>query len=480
MKLSTKLFWAAIAVCLVMCFYNLAKPHTPDSVIDSVLAKSTLPPGLLNPKTNVHDTDRAFVDCAVRETKNGHYSSHDGGDAASKLMTDKCLSEFWAWTKVCQNAGNTEEVCNTWVAVAAQESIKQFEPTPVQESSAVPQVQPPSHTVNFVPNATARGVSVVPGAIVCPSHDAVSLMFNQYAAHWEDTMQDAMTKGQSRLIRGQPAPAPDFESYGCALLPPGTPIMLETGNAVPVVTAKLPNGTIIRGVTFPDMVVQNQQQPESVNQQSQVQGYNPAADRTEAPQGPAPVPVEGEYSKPSANQPVVQQEPKPVPVENSNPPAQPPSIAQIDQQAIALWNQKRYSNAIPLFNQACVGRKMDACYYLGVMFEFGHGVAQDFSRARNLYVDACNAGNQTACNNLSILMNYEPNSLLCKSTSLAFTVNQYRDSCNAGNGTSCDTLGHLYSYGCGVAKDAEKTRQLYSKACTIGNQQGCDRLKEMQ
>jgi hypothetical protein len=120
----------------------------------------------------------------------------------------------------------------------------------------------------FVPNATARGVSVVPGAIVCPSHDAVSMMFDMYAAHWEDTMQDAMTHGQARLIRGQPAPAPapDMEAYGCALLPNGTPMMLETGNVVPVVTAKLPNGTIIRGVTLPAMIVQNQQQLEATNQ----------------------------------------------------------------------------------------------------------------------------------------------------------------------------------------------------------------------
>lgn len=101
---------------------------------------------------------------------------------------------------------------------------------------------------------TARGVSVVPGAIVCPSHDAVSLMFDQYAAHWEDAMQDTVTNGQSRLIRGQPTPAPNLKAYGCALLPPGTPMILDTRNVVPVVTAKLPNGTTIKGVTLPAMI----------------------------------------------------------------------------------------------------------------------------------------------------------------------------------------------------------------------------------
>jgi TPR repeat protein len=102
---------------------------------------------------------------------------------------------------------------------------------------------------------TARGVSVVPGAIVCPSYEAVSMMFDLYAAHWEDTTQDAMTNGQSRLIRGEPAPAPDLKSRGCTLLPSGTPMMLERGSVVPVVTAKLANGKTIRGVTLPAMIV---------------------------------------------------------------------------------------------------------------------------------------------------------------------------------------------------------------------------------
>jgi TPR repeat protein len=101
---------------------------------------------------------------------------------------------------------------------------------------------------------TARGVSVVPGAIVCPNHDTVSLIFDLYVAHWTDTLQDVLTNGQSRLLRGQPTPAPDLKSYGCALLSPGTPMMLERGNIVPVVTSKLPDGTTIRGVTLGAMI----------------------------------------------------------------------------------------------------------------------------------------------------------------------------------------------------------------------------------
>jgi hypothetical protein len=103
----------------------------------------------------------------------------------------------------------------------------------------------------------ARGVSVVPGAIVCPSYAVVSQMFHLYTSAWEDAAQDAVTNGQSRLLRGQSKPTPNLRAYGCALIPPGTPMTLDTGNVVPVVTAKLKNGTIIKGVTLPAMIAVN-------------------------------------------------------------------------------------------------------------------------------------------------------------------------------------------------------------------------------
>jgi len=208
----------------------------------------------------------------------------------------------------------------------------------------------------------------------------------------------------------------------------------------------------------------------------QAQGSNSTADRIVASQRPTVMPAEN--SKPFAAQFEIPQEPKPI--ANSNPPAQPPSIAEIDQQAVELFIQKRYADAIPLFNRACTAREADACYYLGVMSEFGHGVVQDLSRERELYLKACQAGNRPACSDLDILQNYEPDLLQCKSTTLATMVSRYTDSCNGGDGASCSTLAHLYSYGCAIAKDADKARQLYSKACTIGNQEGCERLREIQ
>jgi hypothetical protein len=114
-------------------------------------------------------------------------------------------------------------------------------------------VAPPFH-----PNAVAKSLSAAPGAIVCSDFASVGLVFDLYNAHWEDSMLDAMTKGQSRVLRGQSAPAPDPTLYGCSLLKPGTPVEVRSGEGlltgIPMVTAKLPDGEMIHGVTLPAML----------------------------------------------------------------------------------------------------------------------------------------------------------------------------------------------------------------------------------
>ena len=71
----------------------------------------------------------------------------------------------------------------------------------------------------------------------------------------------------------------------------------------------------------------------NIQDQQQVQGFNSVADRSVAPHEPTPMPVGDSTS--FAYQPAVTQEPKPVSVENPTPPTQPPSVVEIDQQAIA-------------------------------------------------------------------------------------------------------------------------------------------------
>ena len=127
---------------------------------------------------------------------------------------------------------------------------------PKQTSTAADK---PAPTVPpFHPNAVARSLTAAPGAVVCADLQTVSVVFHLYAAHWEDSAADAMTKGQAGVVRGPAAPTPDPKLYGCSLLVPGTPVRVENADAFttgfPRVTANLPDGTIIHGVTLPAML----------------------------------------------------------------------------------------------------------------------------------------------------------------------------------------------------------------------------------
>ena len=100
----------------------------------------------------------------------------------------------------------------------------------------------------------ATGVSVVPGAVICPDEDRVQMMFQLYVSHYQDVMQDKLSNGQARLLHGSPSDPPDPSDYGCALVATGTLMTLERGNIVPVVSVKQPDGTTVRGVTLPAMI----------------------------------------------------------------------------------------------------------------------------------------------------------------------------------------------------------------------------------
>jgi TonB family protein len=107
----------------------------------------------------------------------------------------------------------------------------------------------------FQANAVSAGVGVVPGALVCQDLATVGLVVSLYTEYWTDAMQDAMTLGSSRLIRGPSVSAPNLPHYKCSLLKPGTPVHVE-----PImpgmlrITAKAPDGHFIRGVTQGNMV----------------------------------------------------------------------------------------------------------------------------------------------------------------------------------------------------------------------------------
>jgi hypothetical protein len=117
--------------------------------------------------------------------------------------------------------------------------------------------------------AVARGVGVVPGAIICPNLGLVESMFSAYSESVADDVQATTSNGQSRLVRGEPIPKPNLEAFGCALLSNGTAMRFETETwAGPMVSATLPSGKRIRGITLESMFVSPKLQRRRAEEQS--------------------------------------------------------------------------------------------------------------------------------------------------------------------------------------------------------------------
>lgn len=52
--------------------------------------------------------------------------------------------------------------------------------------------------------------------------------------------------------------------------------------------------------------------------------------------------------------------------------------------------------------------------------------------------------------------------------------------CKLDEGVACNSLGWLYYNGQGARQDYEKAKELYGKACDLGNQNGCEWYKRLR
>jgi serine/threonine-protein kinase len=267
------------------------------------------------------------------------------------------------------------------------------------------------------------------------------------------------------------------------------------------------------------------------------QNSNPYYSANSPSQKPSPgSSVSGANVKPSNNQPSNPQTTNPAQANNSRPiilkppdlnininrptpdvspakpPAPQPSNAEITQQALSLYGQKRFSEASPLFDKACSGGGWEACKDLGIMYRYGQGVQEDDSKAASLFAKACDAGNALGCTNLGALYangkgvdkddtraaafyNKACNAgdaMGCSNLGTMYwdgrgvphndfqATTLYSKACNAGNAAACSNLGNSYLLGRGVVKNPDMARQLYMKSCGMNNKVACDQLKALK
>ncbi len=147
--------------------------------------------------------------------------SAEGGDAYGQFnlgfmyekgygtAQDRDLAKLWYGKSADQGFDKAQQrlaaIENT---VTSLEPAREARPTSITPSPSGPTV-------------TARGQGFVPGALICPDYNTASMIYDLYAAQWEESMQDKFTNGASRLIRGPAVQVPDLQAFRCALIPPG-------------------------------------------------------------------------------------------------------------------------------------------------------------------------------------------------------------------------------------------------------------------
>jgi TPR repeat protein len=162
---------------------------------------------------------------------------------------------------------------------------------------------------------------------------------------------------------------------------------------------------------------------------------------------------------------------QPVPAGSSDPPAAKSSSAEINQKANEFVDQQRYTEAAPLFAQACAGGNASACDKLGKMAQSGRGTAQNQSQATGLYTRACDENFGEGCRDLAML--YSIGTGVPQDLSKAASL--LTKACSVGV-IGCNNLGLFYANGQGVAQNFLHAAALYSKACSGGVAIGCTNL----
>jgi TPR repeat protein len=110
----------------------------------------------------------------------------------------------------------------------------------------------------------------------------------------------------------------------------------------------------------------------------------------------------------------------------------PEDIAATEKNAEALFKQKHYSDARPLFEQACTGGEMRACSYLGYLCAKGLGGLRDLHEARVVYQKACDQGTLSSCASLGTLYQDAGNS--------EEASKYFQKACNGGVAEACELL----------------------------------------
>jgi TPR repeat protein len=135
--------------------------------------------------------------------------------------------------------------------------------------------------------------------------------------------------------------------------------------------------------------------------------------------------------------------------------------------AVAIVNPQNDtpSEEVSKYIKAAEQGDADAQFNLGVMYDKGQGVAQDYSQAADWYRKAAEQGNANAQYNLGVM--YLNGQGAPQDDSQA--ANWFRKAAEQGSANSQYNLGYMYRNGQGVPQDDSQAVNWYRKAAEQGN-----------
>jgi hypothetical protein len=140
---------------------------------------------------------------------------------------------------------------------------------------------------------------------------------------------------------------------------------------------------------------------------------------------------------------------------------------QFDDEGLKQYRAKNYGAAFASFQKAAQIGNPSGQLHLGVMYEFGQGVAVNYAEAFRLYTKSANAGNSGAQKTLGLL--YEEG----KGTSenWAEALKWYQKSADQHNADGEFALGRMYEFGMAVPQNRATAIAWFQKAGAQGNSQ---------
>lgn len=112
---------------------------------------------------------------------------------------------------------------------------------------------------------------------------------------------------------------------------------------------------------------------------------------------------------------------------------------------------------------------------LGVMYNIGEGVRQDYTQAIHWYQKSANQGNRYSQNNLGLM--YKTGQGVRQDYAKAFDL--FKKAANQDSPDSQFNLGIMYYKGEGVLQNKATAKEFFGKACDNGDQGGCDNYRNL-